>query len=179
MNNKTERFNNAITALIKGYQTNSLVKSNACACAVGNMIAYNKGYQILKELDDTDGTILDFSWSDKKIYPEFENEILPSWSKVFCTNNGEQTSNVILYRKIAKDEIDSTGYSLIELMKLEFAFEQHTKISISNLENYTIEEFDKDQFNGLMAVVDVLCEIEEIDEFNKNQIKSLFVKEVS
>lgn len=62
--------------------------------------------------------------------------------------------------------IDQTGYSEVELAKIEFAFESADEGSTE----------DENMFNGLMAVVDVLAEIHGVDLTSKEQAKKLFVK---
>ena len=92
-----------------------------------------------------------------------------AWSEVFMTAWGEQTLVKSRYVGEAKKQIDGTGYSLKQLMKIEFAFE-------------TADEGDSQDewmFNGLMAVIDVLDKIHE----NKNeqltiQSKNKFIKQI-
>jgi hypothetical protein len=67
---------------------------------------------------------------------------------------------------LAITQIDSTGYSLTELHLIERAFE---RAPFSDL----AEEWN---FNGLMAVVDVLADIHGIDLQAKESAKLLFVK---
>jgi hypothetical protein len=73
--------------------------------------------------------------------------------------------NIEEYIDEAKFEIDSTGYSVKDLAKIEFAFETAQK---GNTE-------DDWMFNGLMAVIDVLAEIHNIDLITVKEAKELFV----
>jgi hypothetical protein len=79
-------------------------------------------------------------------------------------------------KQLAKLQIASTGYSYEDVMKIEHAFEncekpEHMKDTIWG--NWKDPEW---MFNGLMAVVDVLCEIHGMNETEKTEAKSLFVK---
>lgn len=154
----SKRFNDAIDALVKGYIHGTLAKGSCEACAVGNIIA--KG--IACDIVSHDGV---FDWIGQ----------VPSWYFLFLTrNDGTQSINTGNYLGDTKDQIDSTGYTWQELARVERTFEQNTKISFENYENVTPEEIDKDQLNGLYAVVDVLCEIEGIKEVE--EYKLMFVK---
>ena len=88
---------------------------------------------------------------DKQQYPE--------WINVFCTFFCLQTIKKENYIYNAKKEIDSTGYTWQELAKVEAMFER-TKGDI---------------FNKLMAVVEVLCEIENFDDVLIKETKELFI----
>jgi hypothetical protein len=153
-----KRFNDAISALVKGYIHGTLAKGACAACAVGNIVAKGIGCDIVSH----DGV---FDWIGQ----------VPCWPLVFITeSSGNQSILPENYFGSIKDQIDSTGYTWQELAKVEKAFEQNTKISFENYENVTPEEIDKDQLNGLYAVVDVLCEIEGIKEVE--EYKLMFVK---
>lgn len=165
----SERFNTAITALVKGYLNDTLMKGQCCACAVGNMIAHCKNYEIIKEKRDDGSNHIDVLWT--------KNDIRPAWGRVFVTVEKDQMFDEESYHDEAKDEIDSTGYSLRELARIEFNFEKSTKISIDDYYKHTVEEIDEDQLKGLYAVVDVLCEIEGINDVNQiEEFKEMFVK---
>lgn len=155
----SKRFSDAIDALVKGYIHGTLAKGTCAACAVGNIVAKGIGC----EIKNRNGV---FEWM---------RNTNPSWSMVFVTgSDGSQFICPENYLGSIKNEIDSTGYTWQELARVEEAFEQNTKISFENYENVTPEEIDKDQLNGLYAVVDVLCEIEGIKEVE--EYKLMFVK---
>ena len=165
----SKRFNDAITALVKGYLSDTLAKGQCCACAVGNIIAYSMHYDIITRVNEYN--YLSMDWT--------EDGISPHWGEVFCsTEPGKQEINAHRYESsIAKDQIDSTGYTWQELANVEFAFEKATNISIADYLNYSAELIDKDQLRGLYAVVDVLCEIEGITDVKEvKEFKEMFVK---
>ncbi len=139
---KPERFNKALSKLIKAFFNDDLKKESCSHCAVGN-ICNN---------DD-------------------------AWSVVFlCIPDEGQNIYLEYYKGYPKSVIDKTGYSLYQLAKVEKAFEFNTKIPFNRYRFHTKDEIMKDQFNGLMAVVDVLCKIERLDseeykkafEYNEN-----------
>lgn len=75
---------------------------------------------------------------------------------------------------LARQQVIATGYSKEHVFKIESAFEQCDDIP----HGISWNDFTNDQwmFNGLMAVVDVLCEIHGMNEEEKKESKALFVK---
>jgi len=147
MKNK-EQFDKTIKILVNAYLNNTLVHNNCCACAVGNIIAAN-----LKIKYDQD-----LKWIGRQL----------AWSTVFVTKRSkiEQTQCPWAYNGNAKEQIDATGYSWQKLALLEAAFERAPLGKTS----------EERMFNGLMAVVDTLCQIHEMAEEVKQATKELFVK---
>lgn len=86
----------------------------------------------------------------------------PMWQYVFISG----TFNLNAYTGEAKRQIDSTGYTVQELAKIEHAFE--TASFGQSTEDWI--------FNGLMAVVDVLMEIHEASQEEVQEAKLLFSK---
>lgn len=164
----SERFNNAISALVKGYLNDTLAKGHCCACAVGNIVAHCSSYDIVKRVRE-DGSIA-IDWTEYNITPE--------WGKVFLTlDDGKQETHADHYFGEAKFQITSTGYTWRQLARIEFAFERATKISIDQYSISKAQEIDEDQLRGLHAVVDVLCEIEGITDVKEvKEFKEMFVK---
>lgn len=164
----SERFNNAITALVKGYLNETLTKGHCCACAVGNMVAHCSNYEIIKKVRQ-DGSI-GINWT--------KYDITPEWGTVFLTlDNGKQETQADRYLGEAEMQITSTGYTWRQLARIEFAFERATKISFDEYHISKAQEIDEDQLKGLYAVVDVLCEIEGITDVKKvKKFKEMFVK---
>lgn len=74
---------------------------------------------------------------------------------------------------LAKEQIESTGYSVKEIIKIEKAFE---KAEWARDEKGWIDD-EASMFNSLVAVVDVLAEIHGIDLSTLEETKKLFVKE--
>lgn len=160
-------FEKTVGVLVKAYLNDTLVHGNCYACAVGNIVAQSMGYKLEKDICSS------VYWLDKDSkeevpYPAFAysdngKQYPNGWAAVFCTD-GRQTKDPDNYIGVAKDQIDSTGYTWMELAKIEKAFE-------SADHRYTDENR---MFNGLMAVVDVLAEIHGISLTTREQSKLLF-----
>lgn len=137
-------FEDSASVLVRAYMNDTLVHGNCSACAVGNLIASAIG---------------------KKPVPvvapcfRFDDNTYTEWNKVFSSNPQKcQRFYPENYTEKAKEFIDSTGYTLDELRRIEFAFEsapgyQHEAVSID----------DNWMFNGLLAVVEVLADIHSVD----------------
>lgn len=141
-----KKFNHTVNVLLKAYLNDTLERGNCYACAVGNLVAEALGTKVCPVLR---------TW---------ENNELTFWDNVFMTYIHHQEIIPENYRDSAKEQIDATGYTWQQLAKIEFAFETGCRGS---------SEDDK-MFNGLMAVVDVLAEIHEIDLETVKETKELF-----
>lgn len=148
---KKASFEKTVDILVRAYFEGTLEHGWCSACAVGNIVAESLGTKP----------------QSRDNY--FSNGAFASWSFVFYTGCQKQNFYPEAYHGNAKNQIDSTGYSLEELMKIEAAFESVTK-------EYPINKNDSIMFSGLMAVVDVLADIHQIDLKAKEEAKLLFVK---
>lgn len=157
----TKKFEHSVNVLLKAYLNDTLEHGNCFACAVGNLVASSMCIQLIKvtPYDPGYGAYRNM-WS---------NGMRHKWNGVFVTTgkpgSKRQEIDGPYYRDEAKKQIDSTGYSVKELAAIEFAFEN------AQLGNSK----DDYMFNGLMAVVDVLAEIHEIDLATVKSSKALFV----
>ncbi|KAA5545017.1 hypothetical protein [Adhaeribacter rhizoryzae] len=147
MKNK-ELFDRTVKILVNAYLNNTLVHNNCGACAVGNIIAANMQIKYDSYL----------KWIGRQL----------AWSTVFVTMpfKSEQVQRPWAYNGSAKEQIDATGYSWQELALIEAAFESAPKNTTP----------DERMFNGLMAVVDVLGQIHDLNEETKQATKELFLK---
>jgi hypothetical protein len=135
MKNK-KLFNETIDILVKAYMNGTLNHLDCTACAVGNIVA-KKYYGIsgcIKSPADAHWFSAVFS-SDKKRLSDL------------CVN-----------------QINSTGYSISDVVEIEDSFEEGADFLVS---------MDKDGYKGLMAVVGVLCKIHECEDI-KEDTKQLF-----
>lgn len=143
-----ELFNRSISILVKAYLDGTLVKNHCAACAVGNLVAGGMGFKV------TAGP----QTRPRRAYWDGGKE-LPTWDNVFMTSAGEQT---ICPRMLGipevKAQIDATGYPWEDLARIEYAF----------------ETAPGGMFGGLMAAVEILCEIHETSETTKQETKALF-----
>jgi hypothetical protein len=144
-------FNHTINVLVKAYLNDTLQHGDCAACAVGNIVA--------------DSSCLKMEKHDGELY---WSKGWPTWQVVFSTSFSNQKIRPHNYINDAKAQIDSTGYTWQELARIEFAFE-----------SAAVGESDDDyMFNGLMAVVDVLAEIHNINLEEIKEAKALFVKTI-
>lgn len=146
-----KKFNHTVNVLLKAYLNDTLQHGNCFACAVGNLIKDARKYTYGK------------SKAGRLIWMEVQTA---RWRHVFMTNFvSVQERDPSKYIGEAKAEIDSTGYTWQQLARIEYAFETADE-GKSN---------DDWMFNGLMAVVDVLAKIHEIDLETVKETKELFV----
>ena len=145
---RENRFDEAIKALVKGFFNGTLAKGTCRACAVGNIVANAIGVEPFLPKGQSFKNMRGINWFGV-IYP-----------------------HEIGFRDIleGEKEIANTGYSEHEISEIEQVFENNTEIDcfLYPLDYKSDPKIIKDQYNGLMAVVDVLCELE---GFNKEKVK--------
>ena len=107
-----ERFNNAMSALVKGFFNETLAKSTCAACACGNIIHYSNNVEIPKNV-----------W--------FENDLL---HRKLADSSGYS------WWGDYKSDYNRSGYSKVELKEVEEAFETNTQISWTTYQTRTKEE---------------------------------------
>ncbi|GGB78708.1 hypothetical protein [Dyadobacter sediminis] len=146
----TKRFKDSVDALVYAFFHDLLAKGNCSACAVGSMVAWGAGERNRKDLDPV------------CIYDLVTNDM---WAEAFSTTNGIQARDLKKEKEWhIKYCIQATGYNADQLAKVEYAFETNTTIQYVDYGFHSKEEIMQDQFNGLCAVLDVLCEIEKIPD---------------
>lgn len=147
-----ELYNKTVEILVQSYLNDTLVKGSCACCAVGNIIAANSGVVI-----------------ERVGRPCNYGKGLPI----------EEWYGKLLRRELLTDEELSTGYTTQELTQIESAFESNTEIYGRMYDSglYTEKQILEDQYNGLMAVIDVLDKIHEnTDSAVTEKSKALFVK---
>jgi hypothetical protein len=151
-------FNHTVNVLVKAYLNDELAHSFCCACAVGNIIADSIGTKpraLLIGNCEFDNNVFDNGVPAHVWYDEIHGGF-----------GGE----------IGRTQIKSTGYSIDELRIIERAFE-HADGKPDQCGMWRGKQTDPTwMFNGLMAVVDVLADIHNIDLTTKETAKALFVK---
>ncbi len=157
--NRPELFHRTVEILTNSLQNGTLEHNDCSACAIGNLVAANM-----------------YNGDAEKIVSISEN----AWSSVFYTNyeTGMQAIRFDNYKGRAKEQIDSTGYSLEECCAIEIAFELAPAKCITEYKlNPKCEPSDKDpewMVNGLRAVYDVLCDIHEVGVAEVAPAKEVF-----
>lgn len=165
MNYTKELFHKTVGILVSSFLNDTLRHNDCCACAVGNIIAANINAKVISPPDYSTNEE-DFFSIEGCEWRRNGQEIIPVWDDLFVTSNGQQIVDQKMYRGWVKKQIDVTGYKWQDLAKIEHAFE---------CANFGESKADW-MFNGLMAVVDVLCEIHGMNEEEKKESKALFVK---
>jgi hypothetical protein len=128
----------------------TLAKGTCTACAVGNIVADALGGKVSRMRNDFVCDVPNTWWNTFFITVDNEQEI----------KHQRADPDYWRLKKI-------TGYSIEELAKIEFAFERNTKIRYFRYDEHTEEQIMEDQFRGLMAVMDVLIELDNIEEGTK------------
>jgi hypothetical protein len=151
----TQRFEKAYNALYNAFMNDTLAKGTCFACAVGNIVANAMGGKVHSNSDGLWRCSVENNW----------------WSRLFYTSDTGQHIFKVRYnphvKNLRNDIYELTGYKWDELAKVEKAFEKHTKIHFSAYDRYTEKEIMEDQFNGLMAVMDVLIKLDKVKEGKK------------
>ncbi len=95
MKNK-KLFDKTTGILVNAYMKGTLIHADACACAVGNLIAGHNNYSINNELN----------WTAKN-----GKHVCPEWTEALC-GGAEITP-----------QLKTIGYPLSDILKIERAFE--------------------------------------------------------
>ncbi len=144
--NRPEIYERSINILREAYRNDVLFHNYCQACAVGNLVKACGGFPF------------DYAM----------------WRLVFETNykTGVQYFNAAHYIGASRVEIDQTGYSPIELARIEYAFET---VDIKGKIND-----DQHMLDGLLAVIDVLQDIHGVNQETTEVTKQSFreVKEL-
>jgi hypothetical protein len=152
----TERFKKTYDALYNAFMTDTLAKGTCTACAVGNIVAAAQGGTVKKDLTcDTENKF----WGSLF----FTDVITGKQHKGYIEN----AQNIFIIEK--KEEFEKlTGYTVEEMAQVEWAFETNTTIDMMEYPEYYRNNKDhkimEDQFNGLMAVMDVLIKLDEVEK---------------
>lgn len=158
MANNLELYNRTIDIIYKAYFNDTLRHSNCYACAVGNIIAANKGYVFaIDKASQSENR--KFFWEGFKPYSlEWDNRgnitDYPAWFGFIINTPDDCNINVAI------EQIEITGYNISQLSEIECAFERAERGKCS--EDY--------MFNGLVAVLEVLKQIHEIKD-NTEQVE--------
>lgn len=161
-------FENTVSILVKAYLNDTLQHGDCAACAVGNIIAANIGAKVVPEKINCNG-----------YWKRNHDNLTIAWNDVFMTPFREnQRFQLENYKGQIKRQIDASGYSVHDLAKIEFAFERAHNPEYNIRTDGLPDDFLNPEwmFNGLMAVLDVLAEIHNVDLSVKESAKLLFQK---
>ncbi len=146
-------YHKSCNILYNAYLNRTLSHSFCTSCAIGNLVAANCGYQMVKTKEDDDCPLIvngyrltSFNWL--KPNGEVVRDMDAEWWNVF------RLGKIMDYTHIpGLLEIKSTGYSVFECVRIEYAFECADRGSSE----------DEWLFNGLIAVIKVINSIHEVD----------------
>lgn len=134
-------FENSVSVLVRAYMNGTLEHANCYACAVGNLVVAAKRLTFIR--DERDGLMTLESLNAN-------NEAGANWFDVALRDRKKKDWMNTLSSDCLS-EIQSTGYTIPQILRIERAFE-----------SADFREGDW-MFNGLMAVVDVLADIHGVD----------------
>lgn len=155
---ETERFKKAYNALVNAFYNGTLQAGNCRACAVGNIVASCINFELKPEhLEIATEGLDNTGW-------------IKSVREAFHISSGDISEKVWNKQYTSIELHDITGYSPLELAKIESVFEENTYLKNYFEISYSEEELLEDQYNGLVAVVEVLLELDNIkpeEHYNK------------
>lgn len=140
-------FENTVDILVKAYLNGTLTHGDCEACAVGNIVGGHREWKLLFYTDPSNG------------------------KRSINSNCGLTGLELRKKRYEALKLVSASGYTVKQLSAIEYAFETAPRKC-----KHQDGKNDEWMFNGLMAVVDVLAEIHNIDLTAKEEAKKLFVK---
>jgi len=149
---KENLFHKTIGILVNAYMNDTLEHTNCYACAVQNIVAGNMGYKIIPK---PNGHYLGDCSQISVVIPNlrYENTLTANLDATVKGN--------------ALVELQSTGYSINDLVSIEYAFESIYRNDCIDKDDYV--------FKGLMSVVDCLAKIHEADLTETATAKQLFI----
>ncbi len=154
----SERFERAYNALLDAYNNNTLAKNSCTACAVGNIVASALNAEVTRRIDE-------YGFIEFKC--DLDNR---SWYRLIGYDFYLSSSA----RQRAIEAITLTGYSVSELKEVERLFEDNTRIGSMAYKHYSEKEIKQDQYKGLVAVVDYLLSLEEVEQTIKDTKEAQF-----
>ncbi len=156
-----ELYDKTISILVKAYLNDTLEHTNCYACAVGNIIASNMGFKVIK-----DRVKLNMGYGREAIW---DNDFPFKKLAVRFLRGGcivKDVEGININHPDVAIQIASTGYTALELALIESAFEEMS----------TIASPKKFMYQGLIRVVEVLGQIHEVEKEVTEETKLMFVK---
>jgi hypothetical protein len=164
----TNRVQKAIDIFLDALNNGELIAGDCTKCAVGNLVKEGMGYT-----DYNRDTLICIPHGDGY------GKAFLNWSFLFYTEDFEQ---IVLknprgflkkYPEI-KQQIDSTGFTLKELMAIEYEFETSSKINMFNKNLHTSFEIRQDQVKALGNVIELMMKFDDC----KENVQEVFTNKV-
>lgn len=195
--NRKKLYEKTVNILLDAYNGGKLMHGDCTACAVGNICGNNSRWAYLfvttptKQYREKPGFIR--LQSPKGEIIEIKNEELPNYvnsgfSFVFvffdyvnyCYGVVPASLKYAERKQEGIELIESTGYTMDELAKIEFAFENSIRDSTEGYVHYTDKDPKKGQFIGLTAVLNILAEIhatpEKQNKISQDKLEKVFMQ---
>jgi len=162
MRNELQKFHETVDILVKAYMNDTLCHRMCTACAVGNIVAHHLGG--LKQVEDKTNSI-------SGIQPWYwEGDVRSDWYEAVESYRSGMYAGK--NARIGYEQIEKTEYTIEEVDAIERAFES---VSCPTTHYHLWGKDDAFMLRGLMAVVDVLAEIHNVDLEVKEAAKLMFV----
>lgn len=146
--NRPELFDWSVATLAQAFLEGNLEHTNCAACAVGNLIAATKGYELK---------------GDWKVWYKGGKRVMGGdW---FAYIIGADTDTFELAS--AKEELRDLGYTLDELKLIERAFENRGSSYVTVMQSAT--------YDDLAAVYECLCDIHEVEAIDRVNPEDIFI----
>lgn len=145
---KAELYKRTVDILYQAYFDDTLEHYNCYACAVGNIVAANVGFQFERVDKEQKG----LGWKGFPNQYRYTSFTTLSRTWIDAISYGRLVEYE--YYGTAKQHIEATGYTCLELAWIEMAFEDCHRGNSD----------DEYMFNGLVAVLEVLKEIHEVSD---------------
>lgn len=172
-----ELFDKTVSILVNAYQKDLLLHDNCAACGIGNIISANCGFKVEYLKNESFFIDGDNVYDASEWYEFFgtSKELKKKTTKRNFLIKNESVDYFLVSShfnpkasKRVKKWIAATGYNMVQLAKLEYAFEFNDIAG----KDATKEER---MFNGLMGMVDSLMEIHEASIDEIKSAKELFI----
>lgn len=142
MNNE-KLYQETVDIILDAYNNKQLVHGDQCGCFIGNIV--KKRYDV----KPYKGNSIEHAWS-------------PDWFEVlYIKKNGNKHFDKHLDEHLSEKEglkqIKATGYSIDEIIQLEWAFEKEES------EEEKLDNGDISQYQGMKAALKKLAEIHDRD----------------
>lgn len=151
-------FQNTVGVLVKAYFNGVLECTDCAACACGNLVAAANGYQIAAF----------GKWLSPNGTPAPDTD----WYYVNKLSRGHIRVSSPLATAEGFRQVESTGYTPKQFAQIEDAFMTAQRY---DSEGHRLLK-EEGNFNGLMAVVEVLADIHQVDLVGTQAAKELFIK---
>lgn len=193
--NRKKLYEKTVNTLLDAYNSGKLSHGDCTACAVGNICGNNRLWSYLfvttstKQYREKPGFIRLKSPTGDIV--EIKNEELPKYVNSGFSFDGVVYDFGINYYDVVPaslsyiekkqkglELIESTGYTMDELAKIEFVFENSIRETEKGYEHYTDEDPKKGQLIGLTAVLNVLADIhavqESVTKVNQQKLEKIY-----